>query len=148
MNTPRMRLAAVTGLDGLIYAIGGFNSDGPVSRVEAYDFTLDKWVYKTSLPAASYALAAAVDPKGLIYAIGGADASNDPQPNVYSYDPSHPFAEWTEQDPLLTAVWSGRRHGSRRAHLRDRRGRHRRSVYARAAARSLRGHSRPNRKFQ
>jgi hypothetical protein len=101
MNTPRAWLAAVTGLDGLIYAIGGTNSEGAVSTVEAYDPTLDKWVYKTSLPAACYGLAAAVDPEGLIYAIGGIDASNDPQP-VYSYDPAHPTAEWTEQYPLQT----------------------------------------------
>jgi hypothetical protein len=102
MNTSRCSLAAVTGLDGLIYAIGGTNSEGAVSTVEAYDPTLDKWVYKLSLPAARYCHAAAVDPQGLIYAIGGIDWSNDPQP-VYSYDPAHPTAEWTEQYPLLTA---------------------------------------------
>jgi hypothetical protein len=102
MPTPRVWPAAVTGLDGLIYAIGGFNSEGPVSTVEAYDPSLDRWSPKQSLPAASYGLAAAVDPKGLIYAIGGIDASNDPQ-LVYSYDPAHPGLGWTEQDPLLTA---------------------------------------------
>jgi hypothetical protein len=103
MQTPRLWPAAVTGLDGLIYAIGGYNSEGPVSTVEAYDPTLDSWFFKPSLPAAGYGLAAAVDPKGLIYAIGGADASNAPQPNVYSYDPARPGLGWPEQDPLLTA---------------------------------------------
>jgi len=103
MQTPRVWPAAVTGLDGVIYAIGGFSSEGPVSTVEAYYPSLDRWLPKPSLPAAGYGLAAAVDPKGLIYAIGGADAINDPQPSVYSYDPARPAAEWTEKDPLLTA---------------------------------------------
>ena len=43
MPTPRTGLAAVTGLDGMIYAIGGYNSEGPVSTVEAYDPSLDQW---------------------------------------------------------------------------------------------------------
>ena len=103
MPTPRGGLAAVTGHDGLIYAIGGRNPGGPLSTVEAYDPVADKWTAKDSLPAARQVLAAAVDPNGLIYAIGGSDASDDPQPTVYSYDPAHPAAGWAVQAPLPTA---------------------------------------------
>jgi hypothetical protein len=97
MPTPRTALAAVTGLDGMIYAIGGQNSEGELSTVEAYDPSADQWhTLKESLPAANAGLAAAVDRQGLIYAIGGA------QNTVYSYDPAHPTAPWTEQGALLT----------------------------------------------
>jgi hypothetical protein len=102
MSTPRAFHAAVTGLDGLIYAIGGYNSEGPVSTVEAYDPALNQWHTK-ALTFTGQALAAAVDPKGLIYAIGGVDSTGAMQASVYSYDPAHPAAAWTEQYPLQTA---------------------------------------------
>ena len=102
MSTPRGFHAAVTGLDGLIYAIGGVNSQGLVSTVEAYDPSLNQWLPK-ALTFAGEGLAAAVDPKGLIYAIGGVDATGAQSPSVYSYDPAHP-GPWTEQDPLRTAA--------------------------------------------
>lgn len=104
MTTPRAFHAAVTGLDGVIYAIGGYNSDGqPVASVEAYYPSLDRWFSKPPLPTGLIGLAAAVDPKGLIYAIGGIDATNGAQPSVYSYNPADPSAKWTQQDSLLTA---------------------------------------------
>jgi hypothetical protein len=97
MPTPRAELAAVTGLNGLIYAIGGANSAGELSTVEAFDTSTGKWAtVNESLPVANAGLAAAVDRQGLIYAIGGA------QNTVYSYDPAHPTAPWTEQGALLT----------------------------------------------
>jgi hypothetical protein len=100
MSTPRAFHAAVTG-DGLIYAIGGFNSGGLVSTVEAYDPKLGQWSAQ-ALTFTGEGLAAAVDPQGLIYAIGG-DSANAPLASVYSYDPAHPAAEWTEQYSLQTA---------------------------------------------
>lgn len=102
MSTPRGFHAAVTGLDGLIYAIGGVNSQGLVSTVEAYDPSHNQWLTK-AITFAGEGLAAAVDPKGLIYAIGGVDATNAQSPSVYSYDPADP-GPWTEQDPLRTAA--------------------------------------------
>jgi hypothetical protein len=104
MSTPRAFHAAVTGHDGVIYAIGGFNSQGPLSTVEAYYPSLDRWFAKPSLPSAVIGMAAAVDPKGLIYAIGGVDSTNAPQPSVYSYNPADPGPGWTQQDGLLTAA--------------------------------------------
>jgi len=97
MPTPRAELAVVTGLDGLIYAIGGVNSAGYLSTVEAYDPSTGKWhTVNESLPVAFTGLAAAVDRQGLIYALGGL------QNTVYSYDPAHPTAGWTEREALLT----------------------------------------------
>lgn len=101
MNTPRAFHAAVTA-DGLIYAIGGYNSGGLVSTVEAYDPKLGHWSAQ-ALTFTGEGLAAAVDPQGLIYAIGGVDSTNAPQRSVYSYDPAHPAAEWTQQYSLNTA---------------------------------------------
>jgi hypothetical protein len=97
MLTPRAGLGVVTGLDGMIYAIGGQNSEGELSTVEAYDPSTDSWAtISEPLPVVFSGLAAAVDRQGLIYAIGGF------QNTVYSYDPAHPTAPWTEQGALLT----------------------------------------------
>jgi Kelch motif len=101
MLTARNELAAVTGPDGLIYAIGGQNAGGALDTVEVFNPITNTWATGTSLPAACWGLAAAVGPDGLIYAMGGVDASGFPQSTVYSYDPA--TTKWTVQAPLLTA---------------------------------------------
>jgi hypothetical protein len=60
-----------TGSDGLIYAIGGFDGNGAVATVDAYDPASDKWIAKAPLHTARAWLAAVAAPGGLIYAIGG-----------------------------------------------------------------------------
>jgi N-acetylneuraminic acid mutarotase len=76
MPGPRYRLAAVTGPDGKIYAIGGSNGPNLVNKVEAYDPITDTWSSAPYLPSPRWDLAAAVGPNSTIYAIGG-----------YSYTP-------------------------------------------------------------
>ena len=77
MPGPRYRLAAVTGPDGKIYAIGGSDGGGHLlNKVEAYDPKTDTWSSAPYLPSQRWDLAAAGGSDGTIYAIGG-----------YSYNP-------------------------------------------------------------
>ncbi len=73
-------LAAATGGDGRIYAIGGTSDDGPPvnPRVYAYDPNLDSWTQVASLSSSRRNLAAATDLNGIIYVFGGYDFSGPP----------------------------------------------------------------------
>ncbi len=73
-------LAAATGGDGRIYAIGGTSDDGPPvnPRVYAYDPNLDSWTQVASLSSSRRNMAAATDLNGIIYVFGGYDFSGPP----------------------------------------------------------------------
>jgi hypothetical protein len=80
MPTARTDLAAATGPDGRVYAIGGNhggpdNTFNPVGTVEAYDPSTNTWSTVAPMPTARNALAAVVGPDGRIYAMGGYAAS-------------------------------------------------------------------------
>src|SRR5439155_19023786 len=79
MATGREGLAAATGPDGLVYAIGGTNTGESTSlnTVEAYPPGTNGWVTAASMPTARFLLAAATGPDGRIYAIGGNDSSSN-----------------------------------------------------------------------
>jgi N-acetylneuraminic acid mutarotase len=85
----REALAATTGADGTIYAIGGLDgSFVPQSTVYSYKPGVDtNWQTAPSLPSARDSLAAAVSADGTIYAIGGEDSLGEPQSTVYSFRP-------------------------------------------------------------
>jgi N-acetylneuraminic acid mutarotase len=93
-NLPGARVseAAAVGLDGRIYAIGGFSTEPPTpsSEVVVYTPATNSWAVLPSLPTARGALAAATGPDGRIYAIGG--GSNYVNCSYYSevdaYSPS------------------------------------------------------------
>ncbi len=85
MPTARQFLAAATGLDGRIYALGGFVVDPADPRseqrsriVEAYTPSTDTWRTVQEMPTARSNLAAAWGPDGRIYAIGGLTGSTSP----------------------------------------------------------------------
>jgi len=101
MPTARSLLAAVTGADGRIYAIGGQNASGRLDLVEVYDPSTNTWANAAPMPTARHHLAAAVGPDNLIYAIGG--HSSIPK-IVEAYNPS--TNKWTTVAPMPTA-----RHG-------------------------------------
>src|SRR5262245_50219911 len=87
MPGSRSDLAAATGPDGKIYAIGGLNAGGGIlATVEAYDPTNDTWATKAAMPTARNALAAATGQDGKIYAIGGLNAGGI-LATVEAYDP-------------------------------------------------------------
>ena len=67
----RDSLAAATGPDGRIYAIGGFDGSNHLDRVEAYDVATNTWSTEAPLPVARGNLPVATGPDGRIYAIGG-----------------------------------------------------------------------------
>jgi len=73
MATPRSCLAAATGADGRIYAIGGTVGDGGffTNSVEAYAPSSNSWATVDALPSPRSHLAAATGPDGRVYAIGG-----------------------------------------------------------------------------
>lgn len=96
MPTARYWLAAATGTDGKIYAIGGENIfTQSLQSVEAYDPTLDIWSTVASRPNTTQgglnvrgrnSLAAATH-GGKIWAIGGTEEDFIPLGTVQAYDP-------------------------------------------------------------
>jgi len=85
----RYGLAAATGADGTIYALGGANASFTAqSTVYAYTPAMDSWSQVADLPGARVDLAATTGADGTIDAIGGADASNTLQSSVYAYSPA------------------------------------------------------------
>jgi N-acetylneuraminic acid mutarotase len=71
MPTARSLLAAVTGPDGRIYAIGGANVSGRLGIVDVYDPSTNRWAKAAPMPTARTHLAATLGSDKLIYAIGG-----------------------------------------------------------------------------
>lgn len=75
MNTPRSALGAATGPFNRIYAVAGVLGNKPLTTIEAYDFTANKWSLVGNInnvgPRFRIALVAA--PDGSLYIIGGQD---------------------------------------------------------------------------
>ncbi|CAN5851074.1 hypothetical protein BH11MYX4_BH11MYX4_26720 [soil metagenome] len=85
LPTARTGLAAATGMDGRIYAIGGYGPTA-LATVEAYTTSTNTWTTVASMPAARGAIAAAVGADGRIYVAGGASGT-DTSSSVYAYTP-------------------------------------------------------------
>lgn len=96
MPTPRLQLAATTGRDGRIYALGGWRDFVPLTTVEAYNPQTDTWEALPPMTTARSGLAAATGRDGRIYAIGG-----DADGTVEIYDPDS--GAWTSGAPMPTA---------------------------------------------
>jgi N-acetylneuraminic acid mutarotase len=93
-------LAAATGPDGKIYAIGGSNVNYFLSTVEAYTPGTNSWTAVAPMPTARYALAAATGRDGRIYAIGGSNGSGF-LATVEAYTPG--TNSWAAVAPMPTA---------------------------------------------
>jgi N-acetylneuraminic acid mutarotase len=100
----REGLAATTGADGTIYAIGGavygMGPAGYSAEVDAYNPATNTWTVLPPLPTARYLLAAAAGADGTIYAIGGVTASGLSD-EVDAYDPA--TQTWTQVQSLPSA---------------------------------------------
>lgn len=94
MPTARNALGVAV-VDGIVYAIGGWNEQGPVAAVEAYDPRTDTWSPRTPMPTARNTPATAVL-NGKIYVIGG--FAFRPLDVVEVYDPV--TDTWTTRNPM------------------------------------------------
>jgi hypothetical protein len=106
MPTARTEVTGAT-LDGVVYVIGGFISNGThVALVEAYDTATDAWLSPNPAPlpqALDHAGAASVN--GKLYVVGGySQFPSMISPATYEYDPDSD--QWTEkaQMPLARAA--------------------------------------------
>jgi N-acetylneuraminic acid mutarotase len=101
----REGLAAVSGSDGRIYAIGGESETGTTftqtGEVDAYTISSNTWSIATPLPDEALELSAAEGGDGRIYAMGGLNSSGTVIANVYAYSPT--TNAWVQVAPLLTA---------------------------------------------
>ena len=91
--TPRNGLAATTGPDGRIYALGGATAGfTPSAAAEVYTPSTNTWARIASLPATRAEPAAATGPDGRIYLIGGYTPDGRgigvPTTSVFAYDPT------------------------------------------------------------
>ena len=99
MNNKRSS-AGVGVLNGLLYAVGGF--DGSYMKdVECYNPDLDQWTYVSEMNIARK-YASVVTHDGLLYAIGGKETSWEDLKSVEVYNPETNI--WT----VLPANISGR----------------------------------------
>ncbi|HEY5922909.1 MAG TPA: kelch repeat-containing protein [Kofleriaceae bacterium] len=71
LPTPRERLAAVVGPDGLIYVMGGTGSGASTGVVEVFNPATNSWSARTPMPTPRYGFAAVVGNDGKIYTVGG-----------------------------------------------------------------------------
>jgi len=100
MPTARALHSAVTGPDGRIYVIGGYNEQrGTLRTVEVYTPSTNTWATAASMPSARYTLATAVGDDGNIYAFGGT-INNESQATVEAYNPT--TNTWSTLDKMFT----------------------------------------------
>jgi hypothetical protein len=78
LPTARAALAVVAGLDGRLFALGGYDrNQSAVASNEVYDPRTNRWTLAAPMPTARFALAAAVSATGKIFVVGGSARSGD-----------------------------------------------------------------------
>jgi len=101
MPTGRFLLGAVA-VNGIIYAIGGYNATSTLATVEAFDPATNTWSTKAPMNTARYGMYVGVV-NGKIYVAGGSDINSltatssvesyDPVTNTWSLETSMPTAK-------------------------------------------------------
>src|SRR5205823_5690690 len=71
MSGARAGAAAAAGLDGRVYAFGGFDGSGIVNSAEAYNPMTNTWTTVAGMSSPRLFAAAALGVNGRIYAFGG-----------------------------------------------------------------------------
>src|SRR5580704_19145740 len=84
MPTARYGLGAGV-VNGILYAVGGFDENSVTGTVEAYDPSTHSWVTKAPMPTARWDLGVGVV-SGILYAVGG--YNNGYLHKLEAYDPS------------------------------------------------------------
>ncbi|XP_071483433.1 kelch-like protein 3 [Diadema setosum] len=90
--------AGVAVLNGMVYAVGGFNGSLRVRTVDVYDPVRNMWSSVASMDARRSTLGVAVL-NGMIYAVGGFDGTTGLS-SVEAYDPK--VNEWRPVAPMKT----------------------------------------------
>ncbi len=104
MPTPRCHLAVIA-LDGLIYALGGTNTNGSIeySTVEVYNPSNDTWTTATPMPTARQDLGA-LALNGVLYAVGGGNPALNPGGGLNIVEAYDPVAKtWSNRAPMRSA---------------------------------------------
>jgi N-acetylneuraminic acid mutarotase len=86
MLIPRDSHRAST-LNNIIYVVGGRNRNGPLRRVDAYDFVANTWSIRQSLPKARFDLNGVSVIGGRLYVTGGFDNAGILTKTLYVYNP-------------------------------------------------------------
>lgn len=100
--TARGQAAVITGDDGLIYVMGGFDGVAPFSTVEAYNPSTDTWDAKMAMPEATRGAAVAKGLDGIIYVIGGFNGTGK-STTVQTYNISS--NSWSIKTSIPVDVW-------------------------------------------
>jgi hypothetical protein len=90
MHMARDWLASTTGLDGRVYAIGGYSPDCDcvTNTAEVYSPATDSWQFIAPLPVPRFMTAATTGADGRIYLLGGGSYLNQGTRRVFAYTPS------------------------------------------------------------
>jgi N-acetylneuraminic acid mutarotase len=102
-STDRWGLATATvpnaAGQSILYAIGGkTNTDGSLSKVQAYNVATDTWTYKASLPKPLFTTNGAGVIRGKVYISGGLSGYQAYQQVLYVYDPA--TNSWTRKHDM------------------------------------------------
>ncbi len=100
MPTERAELG-VGVVNGILYAVGGYNGYTALSTVEAYDPSTNTWSTKASMPIAQAQFAVGVI-NGILYAVGGQNGSFVNSAAVQAYNPT--TNTWSSEASLPTAT--------------------------------------------
>jgi N-acetylneuraminic acid mutarotase len=99
----RRNFAYARDLNGLVYALGGYNFGSPpfpLARAERYDPAADAWMSLPEVPTPRQGAAAATGSDGRIYVMGGTDPSFQTIAIVEVFDPG--TDTWTTVAPMNT----------------------------------------------
>jgi N-acetylneuraminic acid mutarotase len=86
-------------VNGVLYAVGGFETSKPLATVQAYSPGSNSWVTRAPLPKARSYLNGAGTINGVLYVAGGSD-SIGPTKTLFAYTPS--TNTWTSKAPMLS----------------------------------------------
>jgi N-acetylneuraminic acid mutarotase len=104
MPSNRVNAAVTTGLDGLIYVMGGFNGN-QTTVVEVFDPESNRWSTRAPLLVAAGGPGGATGPDGTIYVIGGANFVQGTLNLVQAYASSSD--SWSLKSNVPTARFEG-----------------------------------------
>lgn len=104
MHMRRDWLLAATGLDGRVYAFGGYSPDCDcdTDTAEVYTPSTNSWRFIHPMPEPRVGAGATTGADGKIYILGGGPSVNDSSTTVFIYSPD--TDSWTTGPPMLEAL--------------------------------------------